>query len=192
MNPGDIEMREFSQIANRDEMATENDSETLQATPTTSHCRDHKILTSSVSPPFRRRQKPAGDHLFIDPQSDMKMTQSLPGWLVSRGKKVVDPDEYQIESWTNFHKKYSSQAYRTSHNMKFSEIRKQQRRESKPSFGERVLRRLGRQSNQCINCGSAQCDGTCSIFSSPSSQTTNSFAKKQKSLSPFSRRASRK
>ena len=175
-----------------------NDAKTIQASVSkqTSHHRRNKILTASVSPPpLQRRQKAAGDHLFIDPQSDTHMTPSLPRWLASRSKKTVDRgagDEYQVESWTNFHKKYSSKAYRASNNMTFSEIRKQQRREAKPSFGERVLRRLGGQSNQCMHCRSVQCDGTCSIYSSPSNQTMSSFAKKQQSLSPFTRRGPRK
>jgi hypothetical protein len=199
MDQGEIEMREFSRSEHRDDLDEfENDQKTIRApvSKSTSHSKRNKILTASVSPPpLRRRQKAVGDHLFIDSQSDTHMTPSFPRWLVSRSKNAVDRgsgDEYQVESWTNFHKKYSSKAYRTSNNMSFSEIRKQQRREAKPSLGERVLRRLGGQSDQCLHCKSFRCDGACSIYSSLSSQTMSSFAKKQQSLSPFNRRGPQK
>lgn len=192
-------MREFSSRPAKTDSSgrPENDQKTLQWAPNVrdstnfSHHKSHQALNTSVSsPPSRHRQKAIGYSLFVDPTDNKRMSPSLPRWLVSCGKKTIDPDadDYHVESWSSFHNKYSSHSYRAAHNMTFSEIRKQQRRKVTPSLTERIVQRLGGQANQCVHCGAAQCDGTCSIYSTPSSKKHSGTPKKRQSLSPFRRK----
>lgn len=193
----DIPLRPVDTAASRDE---ERELKTLRWDPNVSNSTPvaifrqqttpYKRMNTSVgspSPPGRRRQ--AGDHLFIDSSPDKTTTPlTLPHWLVSCGKRTIDPnaEEYHVESWSSFHKKYSSSSYRAANSMTFSEIRKQQKRKVKPSWKQRILQRLSGQS-QCASCGSIQCDGSCSIYSNPSKASRRAHPKKKQPLSPFRR-----
>ena len=186
MDPYAIEMSEVSAGPRvRGESGhLDNGRQTLAVHDSTNTSRreSHKTLNTSLSSSLPLRQTASGYHLFADSSDKMSPTGiSLPRWLVSCGKRTIDPnaEEYHVESWSNFHKKYSTHSHRATHNMKFSEIRKQQRREVTPSLTARILQRLGRRSYGCVNCRSKQCEGTCSVYSAA--------AKKQPSL-PFRRK----
>jgi len=199
MDRGAIEMGEFSpRPAKVDESRhIESDRKTLRwarsvrDSAAASHRIPHRSLNTSISstPSPRRRQK-AADHLFVDSPTE-KMSPSFPRWLVSCGRRTIDPnaDEYQVESWSSFHKKYSSHSFRTAHSMTFSEIRKQQRRKVTPSLTERILKRLSGHSSKCVNCGAAQCDGSCSMYTTHRSKKHSNAPKNKKSLSPFGRKS---
>lgn len=144
-----------------------------------------KFSTTTSPPPIRRIHR---SDSMQSRRSPSKSSPSLASKLFELGKRTVVTEEYHVESWNDFHKKYSSQSYRTTHCMSMSEIRRAQRRQAKPSFTQRLLQRLSRQSNKCTNCGSSQCDATCSLYSTTSSTRSGSHKKKKKSLSPFRRR----
>ena len=82
-------------------------------------------------------------------------------WLSSRSpRSPFRSDAIQVESWSSFHKKYSSKEFRTA-NMSLLEIEKQQRRERRPSLCGRITSCFRRRSDQC-GCGMpSRCDGVC-------------------------------
>ena len=92
-------------------------------------------------------------HRVVTTTSDVM--SPFPCWLLIRPPKP-SPDDYVIESWTSFHKKYSTKAYRTA-NMTFKEIEKQQHRELQPSMFARCMCCFQPRLDQCDDCGAARC-----------------------------------
>lgn len=165
----------------------ENDTKTLKWAPSVRDSTKSGRHISLSSPPYSRRHKKATEyHVFVDSshKASTNMSHFLPRWLVSCGKRTINPntEEYHVESWTSFHKTYSSESYRAAHSMTFSEIRRQQRRKAKPSLTERILRRFGGQRDKCVNCGAPHCDGGCSIYSTVSSKASSKKNKQSSSL----------
>lgn len=112
----------------------------------TSPSPDHRLPprhNSTVIPPLR----------LSATSSDMLSPFSR--WMLVRVPNT-SLDDYSKESWTSFHKKYSTKAHRTA-NMTFKEIERQQRRELEPSIFVRCVCCFHPRSDRC-DCGDARCD----------------------------------
>lgn len=140
------------------------------------NCRETRRMSSLPHHKLPPRHHTATilSHFFLTDTSDMM--SPFPRWLLIRAPKP-SPEDYSTESWTSFHKKYSTKAYRTA-NMTFKEIEKQKRRELQPSIFARCMSCFHPRSDHCDDCGAARC--ACANDISPKKSVASPYHHMQK------------